>query len=81
MYQSFLIHSFADGHLGGFQHLTIANCAAMFLYESPPLSLVHPCPWTLLFQKIKYWLKLLGAYHLLLQILTFAAYITSCVQP
>ena len=26
---SFLIHSFADWHLGCFQHLTIVNCAAM----------------------------------------------------
>ena len=25
----FLIHSFADGHLGCFQHLAIVNCAAM----------------------------------------------------
>ena len=29
MYRSFLIHSFADGHLGCFQHLAIVNCAAM----------------------------------------------------
>ena len=29
MYHSFLIHSFTDGHLGCFQHLTIVNCAAM----------------------------------------------------
>ena len=29
MYHSFLIHSFADGHLGCFQHLVIVNCAAM----------------------------------------------------
>ena len=29
MYRSFLIHSFADGHLGCFQHLDIVNCAAM----------------------------------------------------
>ena len=29
MYHSFLIHSFADGYLGCFQHLTIVNCAAM----------------------------------------------------
>ena len=29
MYQSFLIHSFADGHLGCFQHLVIINCTAM----------------------------------------------------
>ena len=29
MYHSFLIHSFADGHLGWFQHLAIKNCAAM----------------------------------------------------
>ena len=29
MYQSFLIHSFTDGHLGCFQHLAITNCAAM----------------------------------------------------
>ena len=29
MYHSFLIHSFADGHLGCFQHLAIVNCAAM----------------------------------------------------
>ena len=29
MYHSFLIHSFADGHLGCFQYLTIVNCAAM----------------------------------------------------
>ena len=29
MYHSFLIHSFTDGHLGCFQHLTILNCAAM----------------------------------------------------
>ena len=26
---SFLIHSFADGHWGCFQHLAIVNCAAM----------------------------------------------------
>ena len=29
MYHSFLIHSFADGHLGCSQHLAIVNCAAM----------------------------------------------------
>ena len=29
MYHSFLIHSFADGHLGCFQHLVFVNCAAM----------------------------------------------------
>ena len=29
MYHSFLIHSFADGHLGCFQHLAIVNCAAV----------------------------------------------------
>ena len=29
MYHSFLIHSFADGHLGCFQYLAIVNCAAM----------------------------------------------------
>ena len=29
MYHVFLIHSFTDGHLGGFQHLAIVNCAAM----------------------------------------------------
>ena len=29
MYHSFWIQSFADGHLGCFQHLTIVNCAAM----------------------------------------------------
>ena len=29
MYHSFLMHSFADGHLGCFQHLAIVNCAAM----------------------------------------------------
>ena len=29
MYHSFLIHSFADGHLGCFQHLTIINNADM----------------------------------------------------
>ena len=29
MYHSFLINSFADGHLGCFQHLAIVNCAAM----------------------------------------------------
>ena len=29
MYHCFLIHSFADGHLGCFQYLTIVNCAAM----------------------------------------------------
>ena len=29
MYHSLLIHSFADGHLGCFQHLAIVNCAAM----------------------------------------------------
>ena len=29
MYHSFWIHSFADGHLGCFQHLAIVNCAAM----------------------------------------------------
>ena len=28
-YHSFWIHSFADGHLGCFQHLAIVNCAAM----------------------------------------------------
>ena len=27
MHHSFLIHSFADGHLGCFQHLAIVNCA------------------------------------------------------
>ena len=29
MYRNFLIHSFADGHLGCFQYLAIVNCAAM----------------------------------------------------
>ena len=29
MYHSFLIHSFADGHLGCFQYLAIVNHAAM----------------------------------------------------
>ena len=29
MYHSFLIHSFADGHRGCFQHLAIVNCAAV----------------------------------------------------
>ena len=29
MYHSFLIHSFADEHLGCLQHLAIVNCAAM----------------------------------------------------
>ena len=29
MYHSFLIHSFADGHLGCFQYFAIVNCAAM----------------------------------------------------
>ena len=29
MYHCFLIHSFADGHLGCFQYLAIVNCAAM----------------------------------------------------
>ena len=29
MYHSFLIHSFADGHLGCFQYLAIVQCAAM----------------------------------------------------
>ena len=29
MYYSFWIHSFADGHLGGLQHLAIVNNAAM----------------------------------------------------
>ena len=29
MYHSFLIHSFADGHLGCFQYLAIVKCAAM----------------------------------------------------
>ena len=29
MYHSFWIHSFADRHLGCFQHLAIINCAAM----------------------------------------------------
>ena len=29
MYHSFLIHSFAGGHLGCFQYLAIVNCAAM----------------------------------------------------
>ena len=29
MYHSFLVHSFTDGHLGCFQHLTIINCAAV----------------------------------------------------
>ena len=29
MYHSFLIHSFADGHLSCFQYLAIVNCAAM----------------------------------------------------
>ena len=29
MYHSLLIHSFTDGHLGCFQHLAIANYAAM----------------------------------------------------
>ena len=27
IYHSFLIHSFADGHLGCFQYLAIVNCA------------------------------------------------------
>ena len=29
MFHSFLIHLFTDGHLGCFQHLAIANCAAV----------------------------------------------------
>ena len=29
MDHTFLIHSFADGHLGCFQHLAIVNCAAV----------------------------------------------------
>ena len=29
MYHNFLIHSFADGHLGCFQNLVIVNCATM----------------------------------------------------
>ena len=29
MYHNFLIHPFADGHLGCFQRLTIVNCVAM----------------------------------------------------
>ena len=29
MYHSFLIYSFAAGHLGCFQYLAIVNCAAM----------------------------------------------------
>ena len=29
MYHTFLIHSFAGGHLGCFQHLAVVNCAAM----------------------------------------------------
>ena len=29
IYNSFLIHSFIDGHLGCFQYLAIVNCAAM----------------------------------------------------
>ena len=29
MYYSFLIHLFADGHLGCFQYLAIVNCAAV----------------------------------------------------
>ena len=29
MYHNFLIHSFADGHVGCFQYLAIVNCAAM----------------------------------------------------
>ena len=29
MYHIFLIHSFTDGHLGCFQHLTVINCTAM----------------------------------------------------
>ena len=29
MYHSFSIHSFTDGHLGCFQHLTIVNCTAI----------------------------------------------------
>ena len=33
MYHSFLIHSFADGHLGCFQPLAIVNCAAMNIGE------------------------------------------------
>ena len=33
MYNSFLIHSFTDGHLGCFQHLAIVNCAAMNIGE------------------------------------------------
>ena len=38
MYHSFMIHLFADGHLGFFQHLAIVNCAAILrrqLRESP----------------------------------------------
>nr|KAF6382541.1 hypothetical protein mPipKuh1_008903 [Pipistrellus kuhlii] len=31
MHHSFLIHSFADGHLGYFQILAVVNCAAMNL--------------------------------------------------
>ena len=29
MYHSFLIHSFADGHLGCFRHLAIVSCAVV----------------------------------------------------
>ena len=29
MYHSFFIHSFTNGHLGCFQHLTTVNCVAM----------------------------------------------------
>ena len=31
MYHNFLIHSFADGHLGCFQYLAIVNCAVMYI--------------------------------------------------
>ena len=31
MYYSFLIHSLTDGHLGYFQHVAIANCAALHI--------------------------------------------------
>ena len=31
MYHNFLIHSFADGHLGCFQYLAIVNCATMHI--------------------------------------------------
>ena len=37
LYHRFWIHSFADGHLGGFQYMAIVYCAAMNIWSAQVL--------------------------------------------